>query len=177
MFKLEQDERLIMTLRKHWLVFLIQSFGFILAALIPFIVMGIFDARIFAYLASNGLASAPANALVMFAVCAWEMIILCVFAVATTNYFLDIVFVTNRRIIDLDQKGLFARDIAIMPIDQMQDIKIEVLGILATFFNFGNLYIQTAGKDKEIAVRGLRNPQEAKDAILNFYQIDRKEMR
>src|SRR3989344_4724735 len=125
MFKLEQGEHLVLTARKHWLVFLFQNIGFFIAAVLPFVVMGIFDARIFAYLAQSGLSGAQANALTMFAVCAWELIILSVFAVALTNYFLDIVFVTNKRIIDIDQKGLFARDFAVMPIEQMKDIKIK----------------------------------------------------
>jgi hypothetical protein len=96
-----------------------------------------------------------------------------IFAVSITNYFLDIVFVTNKRIIDLDQKGLFARDIAIAPIEHMQDVKIEVFGILATFFNYGDLYIQTAGENSEIVVKSLRDPQGAKDIILSAYHKDK----
>lgn len=176
MFKLESDERLVMTLRKHWLVFIMQNFGFIIGALLPFIILGIFEYRIFNYLAENGLTGAQANGLVMFSLCTWEMIILFVFAVALTNYYLDIIFVTSKRIIDLDQKGLFARNVVIAPIEKMQDIKIEVNGLLATFFNFGDLYIQTAGEQREFVIKGIRRAQDAKDIILNSYHVDRKEM-
>lgn len=176
MFKLESDERLIMTIRKHWLVFLGQNIGFIIAAVMPFIVLGIFESRIFASLAESGLRGGQATSLIMFSICAWEMIILAVFAVALTNYYLDIIFVTSKRIIDLDQKGLFSRDVSIAPIEKMQDIKIEVNGIFATMFNFGDLYIQTAGHDKEFVIKGVRRAQEAKDIILSSYHVDRKEM-
>lgn len=176
MFKLEADERLVMTLRKHWLVFLMQNIGFIIAALIPFIVLGIFSSGIFNYLGTQAMTDVQAMAVVMFSVCAWEMIILVVFSVALTNYYLDIIFVTSKRIIDLNQKGLFSRDVVIAPIEKMQDIKIEVNGVLATFFNYGDLYFQTAGESREFKIMGVRRAQEAKDTILNSYHVDRKEM-
>ena len=169
MFKLEQGEHLVLTARKHWLVFLLQNAGFIIAAILPFVILGFMEARITPYLISRGLDSGEASSLIFFSVFAWELLILCVFAVSLTNYYLDIVFVTNKRIIDIDQRGLFARDLAIMPIEQMQDIKIQVFGILATLFGFGTLSIQTAGTEREIIIRGLRDPQGAKDIILSAY--------
>jgi membrane protein YdbS with pleckstrin-like domain len=95
-------------------------------------------------------------------------------SVAITNYYLDILFVTNKHLIDVDQLGLFSRDIATTPIHNIEDIKIEIKGILGTWFQFGNLHIQTAGASKEMIIRGIKHPQEAKDAILMAYDSSEK---
>jgi hypothetical protein len=52
----------------------------------------------------------------------------------------------------------------------VEDVKVEVLGILATIFKFGNLHIQTAAETKEFVVRGVRHPEYARTIIMGAYQ-------
>jgi hypothetical protein len=89
--------------------------------------------------------------------------------VILTTYYLDVVIVTNKRILDVDQVALFSRDVAGLPIENLEDIKIETSGILAEIFKFGDLHIQSAAQAKEVEVRGIHHPERARDVIMNAY--------
>lgn len=89
-----------------------------------------------------------------------------IFAAMFTNYYLDILIVTNQRIIDIEQLGLFARDVTSAPLQNVEDIKVEVIGILPSLFDFGNLHIQTAAAMREITVYGIHHPNKIRDCII-----------
>ncbi len=79
-----------------------------------------------------------------------------------TDYFLDMWIVTNERIINIEQKGLFARTVSELRLNQVQDITSEMHGFLATFLTFGNVYIQTAGERERFIFKNIDNPDEIK---------------
>ena len=162
MFNLQPHENIIIRVRKHWLVFMFEALALFVSIFIPFAFILVFEAEINSFPLS------------IFIVAAWELLMLFMISVAITNYYLDILFVTNKNLIDIDQLGLFSRDIATTPIENIEDIKIEIKGILGTWFQFGNLHIQTAGASKETKIIGIRNPQETKDIILDAYNNNKK---
>ncbi len=73
--------------------------------------------------------------------------------------------ITDKRLLDIDQINLFARDISEMRLENIQDMRVEVLGFLATTMDFGNIYIQTAGATDEFAIKNIPHPNKIKDAI------------
>ena len=89
--------------------------------------------------------------------------------ISWTNYYLDVLIVTNKRIIDIEQFGLFSRDQASLPIKNVQDIKVKVVGLIPELLKFGNLDIQTAGEAKEFEIRDLRDPEKVKNIINKAY--------
>lgn len=64
---------------------------------------------------------------------------------AWINFYYDIVFITNKRILNVDQKGLLARGTSELPLLQVQNVSAQVEGFLQTTFNYGTLIIETAG--------------------------------
>jgi uncharacterized membrane protein YdbT with pleckstrin-like domain len=68
------------------------------------------------------------------------------FALNFHNYYLSLQIVTNQRIVDIDQKGLFNREVNELPLANIQDVSHKLNGFLGTIFNFGNVIIQTAGE-------------------------------
>lgn len=168
----DPGEKVITTIRRHWLIFLFESLSILVAAVIPFVFLTLLGGEMDQYL--GPISGEQLAGIITFIIAAWELALMFVFFVILANYYLDIIIVTDKRVIDIDQLGLFARDIATVPIANVEDIKIEVLGILASLFGFGNLYIQTAGGSKEIQVKGVRHPQHAKDTIMAAHQADKE---
>jgi uncharacterized membrane protein YdbT with pleckstrin-like domain len=83
-----------------------------------------------------------------------------------TNYYLDVWTVTNKRLITVDQRGLFHRDTGSFRLERLQDINVNVRGILATLLKFGDLEAETASSDKNFVARGIPDPQGLKALIL-----------
>lgn len=77
----------------------------------------------------------------------------------------DIYILTNQRLIDIDQKQLFHRTVAEVPLENLQDVTFEVRGIFPTLLNYGNVEIQTASFT-EIDMVGVTDPQAVHQAVL-----------
>ena len=170
MIDLHPNEKILLTIRRHWFVFLGEVAALIFATFLPFVIP-FFSNLIYdwgtAYLAETQITS-----IIIFFSAAWLMLLWITFFVIFTNYYLDVLIVTNQRVIDIEQIGLFARDIATAPLGSIQDVKIEILGVIATAFNFGNLHLQTAGGDKEIVIHGIKNPEYVKKLIMSTHQSE-----
>lgn len=168
MIDLHPNEKVLLTIRRHWFVFLKEIIALIFAFLLPILFIIFSD---FFYQEGGEIFSKSQITVVLtFLSFAWLLILWMIFFIIFTNYYLDVLIVTNQRIIDVEQIGLFARDIATAPLEAVQDIKIEILGIIATALNYGNLYLQTAASDKEIVILGIKNPEYVKKLIMSTYQ-------
>src|ERR1051326_5119065 len=55
-------------------------------------------------------------------------------------YYLNIQIITNLRVVDIDQNGLFSRRISELHIDKIEDVTSESHGPMATVFQYGNVY-------------------------------------
>jgi hypothetical protein len=85
-------------------------------------------------------------------------------------YYLNIQIITNLRIVDIDQVGLFSHRISELHIDKIEDVTSEVNGILGTIFSYGNIYVQTAGTKEHFEFSNVPNPAEIEKLILNLYE-------
>ncbi len=83
-------------------------------------------------------------------------------------YTLDNWIVTTKRIIDSLQSGFFNRRVAELHLEKIQDVSYKIEGLLPTFFNYGIVEIQTAGKDNKFLFEQVPNPQRVKDIIMEL---------
>jgi hypothetical protein len=170
MITLHPDEKIIIVKRRHWLPITLQGVSFFILGASPFIFVTIINAIYFSSLPRAG--GTPSLSGVVeyipigfFISIAWAFFAWIGFFVSWTNYYLDILAITNKRIIDIEQIGLFARDIAELRIEHIEDIKVQVVGLVASLLHFGNLHIQSAGSDKEIILRHIPNPHKLRETI------------
>jgi len=161
MLDLHDDEKIIREERRFWLPIAMEGVGLFAAGLAPFALL-IF----YSYLPDGAASFVGAYLpLLLFAATGWLLIVWVIFFIAFTNYYLDALLVTNKRIVDIEQIGLFSRDLAELRIENIQDIKVEVVGLLASLLNFGNLHIQTAAINKEFVIKNIPDPHGVKDTI------------
>ncbi len=161
-FQLEPGETILMEKRKHWFEYLWPFGGALFNAVLPFLALALFGYEF----SLRGLVSEQTifGALALYGV--WLLFIWTNSAIVATNIYLDVLVVTNRRIIDIEQKGLFARTVSSVRFDRIQDITVEVHGLLPTLLRFGTVRIQTAGEEKEFVMRNLHEPYAVKDFIM-----------
>ncbi|MBI2120418.1 MAG: PH domain-containing protein [Parcubacteria group bacterium] len=165
MIALEPNEKIIVSARRHWFVLFLR-----LLPLIPFIFVPLllFTVLMVIPIAPDALIEIGGNgvAFAVFLLFSWFLFVWIGAFVVWTDYYLDVLIVTDKRIINTEQKALFSREIASLRLDKIQDITIDISGILATFMSFGNIRIQTAGEQEEFAIHFVKNPEALKQAIL-----------
>ena len=88
------------------------------------------------------------------------------------DYYFDIWIITNRRLVNIEQQGMFSRRVSEMEYSKMQDITVEVSGFLPTVINYGDVKIQTAAEDKEFVFRTISDPYNVKNIIFNMQKKD-----
>jgi hypothetical protein len=162
MLQLDEGEKVLVIIRKHWLPLAIQACVLALGVVVPFLVLQFLPQEIFAPL--NALPHA--NYIVIFSYSAWMLLLWVSFFVLWTKYYLDVWVVTNRRIIDIDQESLFHRKLVSARLEKVQDAHVEVEGVIATFFGYGTLTLYTAGENPDIVIDNAAHPYEAKEKLM-----------
>jgi len=60
------------------------------------------------------------------------------------NWYFNVYFVTDARIIDVDFYNLIGKRVSNAEIEMIQDVSYTTAGVLGTMLNYGNVFIQTA---------------------------------
>jgi uncharacterized membrane protein YdbT with pleckstrin-like domain len=90
------------------------------------------------------------------------------------DFYLDMWVVTNDRVIDIEQHGLFSRTISEFDLYNIQDVTVNVSGFFHTFFDFGDVDVKTASGSTHIIFANIPNPNEVRQALIQLAESDRK---
>src|SRR3989338_8473030 len=148
MIHLSPDEKILMVLHRHWIVIFGKFSLGVFLLLIPFFVLSV--------ALSLGEAFGSLFLLVEFLSVVYLMIVVLLMLIFWMDYYLDIWIITSERIVDIEQKGLFNREISEFTLDKVQDITVEVPDLLATTLKSGNIIIQTAG-ERSFSIKQIPN--------------------
>ena len=162
--QLEDDERVLMQVRKHWFILFVQLFGLVIVGLLPLIGYLVFvSLGFFKFITATIVPSIP---ILIALYSAWLLLIWMAIFNVWTNYYLDVWTITTKRLIAVDQRGLFHRTVSSFRLERLQDTNIEINGIIATFLNFGMIEAQTASESgDDFRAYGLPDPRGIKSVM------------
>lgn len=75
------------------------------------------------------------------------------------KWFFNVSIVTDERVVDIDFPTILYRDISSTKIDMIQDISVKMGGFTRSLFNYGDVYIQTAGEEREFVFEAIAQPE------------------
>jgi hypothetical protein len=156
--QLESDEQVLSVVRKHWFVICIEflSIGFL--ALLPLITLWVIP--FIPDTASAQISWDEIVPILFFIYFGWLLFATMAAAMAWTHYYLDLWIITDRRIIVIDQVHFFNRRSSSFRLERLQDVRVSVRGIIATFLNFGTVRAQTASAaESYFKTKGLPDPR------------------
>lgn len=84
------------------------------------------------------------------------------------TYFLwsrTVFVVTDRRVIDYDQRGLFHHVVTEARYEQMDEVSVQVRGVASTIFRYGTLRLQLSGSAADIQIEHVNQPTHLADRI------------
>jgi len=139
---LEQDEKIIKTVRMHWFIITLEIIAIAMVGLLPLAlaIIALFlpiDSAIRIIFMDYFL-------YFLFGSCLWIVMTTLATISAWTHYYLDLWVITDRRIIVIDQIHFFNRKVSSFRLERLQDIKVKISGILPTLLNYGTIRAQTA---------------------------------
>ena len=81
---------------------------------------------------------------------------------------MDIILVTNERIISIEQLSFFNRTVSETELSQVQDVKHIAKGLLSNMLNFGDLAVQTAGEKNVFDMKDVSEGEKNASQILTL---------
>lgn len=162
-FKGQKDgEEILLVVHRHWFDILSQFI------IILFMLLLLFGSLLFASPILDFFNGNISMNLLLFAGNIFFIFIWLFFFIIWIDYYFDVWIVTNERIVNIEQLGLFSRDVSELELENVQDMTVEVLGIIPTFLNYGNLYVQTAAERERFVFKHVPNPYAIKDLVMNL---------
>ena len=164
----EADEKTVPLVYRHWFVIFSTLFAFVLLAIMPFVVY----AFIQPWLIMWDLTNLFMVALLVYFIIWWNGLFYRI-----TMYLLDTWIITDRRILDNEQHGFFKRILSEMHLSKIQDVTVEIKGLIPSFLNYGNVEVQTAATENKFMFKQVPDPAGLKSLLTevhNDYAIWRK---
>jgi hypothetical protein len=166
----KDGEKILLMVHRHWFDILSQFFV-IFMMLILMIGSFIFIPLQFPVFQQAGFSN-----LFFFLENLFFLMIWITFFLIWIDYYFDAWIVTDCRIVNIEQKGLFSRVISELELEKVQDITTDVKGVIPTFLNYGNLFVQTAAEKERFIFRNVPDPYGIKNLIMNLQKKqERKE--
>ncbi len=110
------------------------------------------------------------NILLLSASCYYMIYLLVATSEVVSNYY-DLLLVTDKHVVIIEQSGMFSRKILQFNLGQIEDINASVTGFISTIFGFGTIVIQTAGTKELTVVHGMPSPQKIASKIMELGNI------
>jgi hypothetical protein len=160
MITFHDGEEVVLEVRRHWIVVAPVYVVLAIVSIAPLVLYGVLDALPIILQTTGWGPALPA-----FFYFGWLLALWVGGYFVWLDHHLDIWVVTNERLIDIEQKGLFRREVSSLRFERIQDITAEVDGVLATFFKYGDIRVQTAGDTTEFVITRINEPQHVVDII------------
>lgn len=89
-----------------------------------------------------------------------------IFAPSYMSWFFSVFVITNQRLIQITQKGLFHRSVVDMGLGQIQMVNYEIAGLQETMLGFGTIMMQTFVGD--LVIHDVHHPAKIQKKIIGI---------
>lgn len=143
-----KDEKIILLLRRHWITNIPWILLVTLMIIVP-LILTIVPLLTFLPLRFR---------LIIMAM--WYLLILAFVFEKFLSWFFNVYIITDERIVDVDFVSLTYREVSETQIEKIQDITYKTGGFLKAIFDYGDVYIQTAGALPKIEFEMVPKPHK-----------------
>lgn len=161
----EADEEIELFLRAHWITNL-SWLGLVLILL--WLPEGL--ALVF-WITGLRLADTLPSSLSFSLNILWLMLILAYSVEKFLQWYFNIYIVTNQHLVDINFHNLLSRDKVEIRLEDIQSSKPSIKGVLRSFFNFGDIIIETAAEKQRIEFHDVPRPDLVAERIQDLQHL------
>jgi len=101
----------------------------------------------------------------------WYSLVFTISFMRFLDWYFNIYLITNERVIDFDFNPFAYHKIAEAGLESIVDATQEAIGFFPMLFNYGDVYVQTAGERREFDFRSVPNPGWVRDKIMDLRNV------
>lgn len=166
MFPTQENEFVIIYVRKHWIWLFVESlrvFAFFIVPVSFAIVLDLY------FVDQNSLFfNYPVTKLLTLFTYIWAIFSWGFMADRFTKYALNFWVLTNKKLVESEHLLLFSRKLSTLELESVEDITVKFDGPIETLLNFGSLTVQTAGAQREFLADDIKDPEFVKLEIFRL---------
>jgi hypothetical protein len=160
----QDNETICLVLREHWIVLFMKVFVWSVFV-IMLMALHYFDTYYF----PGWLGPELLPIIEMLKICFLMFLVLGLFIIFVL-YYLNVYIITDERIVNIEQAGLLHHTVSELHLDQIQDVTAEIHGLPENIFDYGDVYIQTAGETERFLFHNVPGPSKVTKTILDLYE-------
>lgn len=163
----QNNESIKLFVRQHFVV----NVGWILRVIILLVIPGtilFFQERILTWLGITPLNAIFSRTEILIFAITYSLAVLYASFIKFTGWYFNVLIATNQRLIDLTIYPPFSWEITQAQLADIQDIRHTQGGFLGITFNYGNIFVQTAGTAQNIAINNVPDPNRIHDILIQL---------
>ncbi|MDD3646911.1 MAG: PH domain-containing protein [Candidatus Dojkabacteria bacterium] len=108
---------------------------------------------------------------VVVAIMLWYLLVFTSSFMKFLDWYFNLYVITSERVLDFDFSAFAYHKISEASLDNIVDATQESIGFLPMFFNYGDVYIQTAGERREFDFLSVPKPSWVRDKIMDLRNL------
>lgn len=149
----EPGETIVLLLRKHWLTNLSWLLIAVLIILIPLFLFPAFIAG------GVNIGEVPKN-FISLLIFGWYLMVFSFILVNFLLWYFTVSIVASERIVDIDFINLLNKKFAETRIARVEDVTMRTGGFIRSFFDYGDVFVQTAAKEAVFQFEAVPHPDQ-----------------
>lgn len=97
---------------------------------------------------------------ITFLILSWYLLTFSYMFVNFLLWFFDLSIVTNERIVDVDFANILHKEVSATTLSRIEDVTMRRGGFIRVLFNYGDVFIQTAGSAPEFEFLAVPQPEK-----------------
>jgi hypothetical protein len=158
------NERVFIMLRRH----IFTNLGWVIVSLILFLIPIIVGFILNSLGVDLQESLSIKQSYIIGAVLIWYLLSISSTFMNFLDWYFNIYVITNERIIDFDFSPFAYHKISEASLESIVDATQESIGFLPMLFNYGDIYIQTAGEKREFDFTAVSKPAWVRDKIMDL---------
>lgn len=154
----EKEEEVVLFLRQHVIVLIPSIFLIITLTITPLLLIPLF----LHYLQLPFTIPPP---YFVVGTAFWYIMTFGVAIMSFLRWYYNIYILTDKRIVDIDFLHLLYKEFSEARLEKVQDINFRSGGIFAAFFDYGDVFVETAGETPNIEFDGVPRPAKVVETI------------
>ncbi len=157
----DEDEEILLLLRKHfvtnvpWILFGIILIFFPLFLIYLYNYTGLFSSFIFSFQTTIVL------------IFAYYLVVFCYLFVSYITWYYNADLITNKKVVDIHFQDIIYHHVSITKLNLIEDVNYVQSGFFASFFGYGDVFVETAGKTLTFSFMSVPNPER----VVNLVEI------
>jgi hypothetical protein len=153
----EPDEDVVLFMRQH----LVTTVPWVLVSIVLILAPTVIIPFLFTFLR---LPVAVPTSYIVIGTLFWYLATSGYIIINFLHWYFNIYIVTNHRVVDIDFVQLLYKRFSEARLNKIQDVSYQTSGVFASVFNFGDVYVQTAGEAPNFDFVSVPNP----DAVVTI---------